>query len=286
MKRQHFTTLFTTTFVVTILSSVIFLTLPILTGCGGKQSQTEQSDKVIKFASCNLKAYEDTTKVLSQEVEKLGYKLQYTFLADNTQLNEAVERGEYLANYHQHAPYMNEFNATHKGNLAVAFEVFTDRAGLFSKKHKNLQDLPEGATITIANDPGNNFRAFVILADAGLIKLKEGVNPISITKKDIVDNPKKLKFIEVDYTMLAKALEEADAGFLYATVASEIGLEFGKDALAGERKELQAPDIIAVRKENLGSEKVRILEKAYKTDAVKQALKDTFDGKEVLLPSW
>ncbi|MDR3182553.1 MAG: hypothetical protein LBT89_06475 [Planctomycetaceae bacterium] len=276
MRTQQFVKLF----------AVTLLTLPVLTGCGEKQRHNAQDDKVIKFASCNLKAYEDTTKVLAKEVEKLGYTLQYTFLADNTQLNEAVERGEYLANYHQHAPYMNEFNAAHKGNLAAAFEVFTDRAGIFSKKHKSLKDLPEGATITIANDPGNNFRALVILADAGVIKLKEGLKPIDVTQKDITDNPKKLKFIEVDYTMLSKALEEADAGFLYATVAAEIGLEFGKDALAGERKELQAPDIIAVRKENLGSEKVKILEKAYKSDALKQAFKDTFGGKDVLLPAW
>ncbi|MDR1493032.1 MAG: hypothetical protein LBT05_09965 [Planctomycetaceae bacterium] len=255
------------------------------TGCL-RQSQDAQDDKIIKFASCHLKAYEDTTKVLAQEVEKLGYTLKYTFLADNTQLNEAVESGEYFANYHQHAPYMNEFNAAHKGNLAVAFEVFTDRAGIFSKKRKSLNDLPEDATITVANDPGNNFRAFVILADAGVIKLKEGVELIKVTQNDITENPKKLKFIEVDYAMLSKALEEADAGFLYATVAAEIGLEFGKDALAGERKELQAPDIIAVRKENVGSEKANILEKAYKTDAVKQALKDAFGGKDVLLPAW
>jgi len=254
-------------------------------GCTRKQ-QNAEDDKVIKFASCNLKAYEDTTKVLASEVEKLGYKLEYTLLADNTQLNEAVERGEYFANYHQHTPYMNEFNETHKAHLAAAFKVFTDRAGLFSKKYKSLNELPNGAQITVANDAGNNFRAYVILADAGLIKLKDGIEPIKITQNDIVDNPKKLKFIEVDYTMLAKSLEEADAGFLYATVAAEIGLEFGKDALAGEREELQAADIIAVRKENLDSEKTKILERAYKTDAMKQALKDTFDGKDVLLPAW
>ncbi|MDR1291031.1 MAG: hypothetical protein LBK06_07515 [Planctomycetaceae bacterium] len=257
----------------------------ILTGCSREQ-ESERDDKVIKFASCNLKVYEDTTKVLAREVEKLGYTLQYTFLADNTQLNEAVENGEYFANYHQHAPYMNEFNATHKGHLAVAFEVFTDRAGIFSKKYKNINDLPEGATVTVANDPGNNFRAFVILADAGLIKLKNDIKPINVTQKDITDNPKRLKFIEVDYTMLSKALEEADAGFLYATVAAEIGLEFDKDALAGERKELQAPDIIAVKEQNTNSEKTKILEKAYKTNTVKQALKDAFNGKDVLLPSW
>jgi len=264
----------------------LLLAANALTACGNNQLNAAGGDKVIKFASCNLKVYEDTTKVLAAEVEKLGYKLEYSFLADNTQLNEAVEAGEYFANYHQHTPYMNEFNETHKGHLAAAFKVFTDRAGLFSTKYDSLDDLPDGAQITIPNDAGNNFRTFIMLEDAGLIKLKEGIDPINVTQNDIAENPKKLKFIEVDYTMLAKALEEADAGFLYATVAAEIGLEFDKDALTGEREEHQAADIIAVRQENIGSEKAKILEQAYKSDAMKKALKDSFEGKDVLLPSW
>ncbi|MHB8063443.1 MAG: MetQ/NlpA family ABC transporter substrate-binding protein [Ruminiclostridium sp.] len=278
MKRQRFRRNFA--FILAIIT-VMFA----LSACSQKP-KAAQDDKVIKFAVCNLKAYEETTKVLAQEVEKLGYKLEYTFLADDTQINEAVESGEYFANYHQHTPYMNQFNKTHNAHLVAAFKVFTDRAGLFSKKYKSLKDLLDGARITIPNDAGNNFRTFVMLADEGLIKLKDGIDPINITQNDIVENPKKLKFIEVDYTMLAKSLEEADAGFLYATVAAEIGLEFGKDALVGERQDLQAADIIAVREENKDSEKIKILEKAYKTDTVKKALKDTFDGKEVLLPAW
>ena len=72
-----------------------------------KADPAADDDKVIKFASCNLKAYEDSTKVLAEEVGKLGFKLDYIFLADNTQLNEAVERGEYFANYHQHTPFLS-----------------------------------------------------------------------------------------------------------------------------------------------------------------------------------
>jgi D-methionine transport system substrate-binding protein len=259
-------------------------------GCGAKKSDDgakgDSEDKTIKFAVTQLKAYEDTTKVLAEEVEKLGYKLDYTLLADDVQINEVVENGEYFANYHQHTPYMNEFNETHDGHLAAAFEVFTDRAGLFSKKYDSLDDLPDGAQITIPNDAGNNFRSFIILEDAGLIKLKEGVDPIDITQKDVIENPKNLKFVEVEYTMLARSLDEADAGFLYATVAAEIDLDFNKDVLAAEREEFQAADIIAVHSDNIGSEKAKILEQAYKTDAVKKALSDSYAGREILLPAW
>jgi D-methionine transport system substrate-binding protein len=265
-----------------MISVTLFLAM-VTVGCGYAASQ---DPKTIKFAVCNLKAYEDTTKILAREVEKLGYKLDYIFLADNTQINEAVESGEYFANYHQHTPYMEEFNRAHKGHLAAAFKVFTDKSGIFSKKYKSLDDLPVGAKISIPVDVGNNFRTFVMLADKGLIKIKDGVAAAEITQNDIVENRKKLQFIEVDYTMLARALEEADAGFLYATVAAEIGLDVSKDALATEPVELQAADIIAVRAENLNDERTRILKQAYYTDALKQALRDLYAGRDILEPAW
>jgi D-methionine transport system substrate-binding protein len=253
---------------------------------GGQKQGAGDDSKVIKFASCNLKAYEDSTKVLAEEVAKLGYKLEYVFLADNTQLNEAVERGEYFANYHQHTPYMNEFNREHKARLAAAFKVFTDRAGLYTaKNYRTLDDLPEGAKIVIPADAGNNFRAFTILIEAGLLALKDGINEESASQADIVYNPKNFKFIEVDYTMLARTLEDADAGFLYATVAYDSGIDPAK-ILAPEPERFQAADIIAVREENLNSEKTRILRQAFYSEAVKKSLRDSFDGKDVLIPVW
>jgi D-methionine transport system substrate-binding protein len=267
------------------LALIIVTILLTFDGCS-RRSQTAEDEKVIKFASHNLKVYADTTKVLAQEVEKLGYKLDYVLLADNTQCNEAVESGEYFANYHQHIPFMEAFNQAHNAHLVPAFKVFVDRAGIFSKKYKNLNDLPDRAKITIDNNAGNSFRGIVMLADAGIIKLKSGVNPANVTPKDIAENPKHIQFIEVDYTMLARALEDADAGFLYATVAVEFGLDINKDALIIEREDLQASDIVTIRRENVGSEKAKILEKAYKSDAMKQAFKDAFDGKDVLLPAW
>jgi D-methionine transport system substrate-binding protein len=272
-----------------ILLGILALGVAAAGFCGGKKEGTvgaASDDKIIKFASCNLKAYEDSTKVLAAEVAKLGYKLEYVFLADNTQLNEAVERGEYFANYHQHTPYMNEFNREHKAHLAAAFTVFNDLAGLYTaKKYQTLNDLPSGATIVIPADAGNNFRAFTILIEAGLLRLKDGVTEESASQSDIVYNPKNFKFIEVDYTMLSRTLEDADAGFLYATVAFDSGIDPSK-ILAPEPARFQAADIIAVRAENLNSEKAQILKKAFYTDAVKQSLRDSFGGKEVLKPEW
>jgi D-methionine transport system substrate-binding protein len=269
-----------------VLGVLAVLSLMMAGACSKKAAVTDGDDKVIKFASCNLKAYEDSTKVLAEEVAKLGYKLEYVFLADNTQLNEAVERGEYFANYHQHTPYMNEFNREHKASLAPAFKVFTDRSGLYTaKNYQSLDDLPPGAKIVIPSDAGNNFRAFTILIEAGLLKLKDGISEEGASQADITYNPKNLKFIEVDYTMLSRTLEDADAGFLYATVAFDSGIDPSK-ILAAEPDRFQAADIIAVRQENLNSPKTEILKKAFYTEAVKKSLRDSFGGIEVLKPEW
>ncbi|MDR1308510.1 MAG: ABC transporter substrate-binding protein [Deltaproteobacteria bacterium] len=271
-----------------LLFSAVALTFTIghIQLAGLAQAADAETSKVIKFAVNNLKVYEDTTKVLAAEVEKLGYTLEYIFLADNTQINEAVESGDYFANYHQHTPYMEEFNRGHKGHLVAAFTVFTDKSGIFSKKYKSLGDLPEGARISLPVDVGNNFRTYVMLAQAGLIKTRPGVEGPAITQNDITENPKKLEFIEVDYTMLGRAMEEADAGFLYATVAAEIGLDISRDALVTEPVEYQAADIIAVREENLNDPRTGILKQAYYTDALKQALRDSYAGRDILDPAW
>ncbi|REK60873.1 MAG: methionine ABC transporter substrate-binding protein [Cohnella sp.] len=265
-----------------ILSAVMLVSASLLlASCG-----SAQKDKTIKFVAANLKVYEDTTELLAQILEEKGYKLDYKFLGDNTQLNRAVENGEADANYHQHIAYLNEFNALHKTHLVPAFKAFTDASGIFSKKYKSIEELPDGATFSIPVDPANNFRTLVMLQDAGLIKLKEGIDPIKATVEDIVENPKNFKFTELDYTMLVRALDDVDAGFLYATLAYEAGLDYQKDALVKEREEFQSPDIIAVHEKNKDSEKIKALQEAYQSDRMKQALKDIFGGKDVLIPGW
>lgn len=263
-------------------ASLALLLLSSLAGCSGG----DDSAQTIRFVAANIKLYEDTTKILAEELEKQGYKLEYKFISDNTQLNEAVISGEADANYHQHIAYLTEFNALHKSNLVPAFEAFTDPSGLFSKKHASLADLPDGAVISIPVDPANNFRTLVMLAKEGLLTLREGVEPAKATQRDIVDNPHHFTFREVDYALLTRALDDADAGFLYATLAAEIGLSFKEDALIQEDKALWSPDIIAVREEDKGSAKIKALKQAYQSDRIKQAFKDAYDGKEVLIPAW
>ncbi|MDR1196302.1 MAG: hypothetical protein LBL00_07500 [Endomicrobium sp.] len=266
-----------------VLSAVLFAaSLFFAQACAKKNND---DDKTITLAVIKFKVYEDTAKAWAKEVEKLGYKLNLQ-LVGVVQLNEVLERREVFANYHQHTAFLREWNRLHKGHLAQAFPVFIDRAGLFSLRHKKIEDLPVGAKILVPPDIGNNFRTFKMLANAGLIKIRTDIPAESVGQGDIIDNPKKFNFVEVDYEIIERTLEEADAGFMYATQAVNIGLDFSKDVLLSEEEGFWSPDIITVHEEDLNSPKIEILKKAYYTDSVKQAMKDSFDGKEIVLPAW
>lgn len=243
-------------------------------------------DKTVHLLIEGLKVYEDSAKVLGKELEKQGYTLDVKAFTNGTQASLAIDNGEADAGYHRHQASLDAFNAQHGTTLVAAFKAFTDPAGLFSKKYKSLQELPEGATVAVHVDPSNYWRPFLILQDAGLIKLKDGVNPLTVTEKDIIDNPKHLKFVSLDYALLVPALDDVDAVFLYSTQAIEVGLEFKRDALGLENQKFQSPDVIYVKNGTENSPKIKALEKAYHSDAVKQSLKDAFDGKEVLIPAW
>lgn len=269
-----------------LLAGVAGLALIVTGAIAHAQDAASGDDKHILLLIEGLKVYEDSAKVLGEELKKDGYTLEVKTFTNGTQASLAVENGEADAGYHRHLASLNAFNAQNGTHLVPAFRAFTDPAGLFSKKHKSLQDLPDGATIAVHVDPSNYWRPFLILQDNGLIKLRDGVDPTLVTEKDIVENPKHLKFVALDYALLVPALDDVDASFLYSTQAIEVGLEFKKDALGLENAKYQSPDVIYVQNGTENSPKILELKKAYQSDAVKKSLSDAYDGKEVLIPAW
>lgn len=245
----------------------------------------QSDDKTILLLIEGLKVYEDSAKVLGAELAKEGYKLDVKAFTNGVQASLAVENGEADAGYHRHQASLDSFNEQNGTHLVAAFKCFTDPAGLFSKKYKSLNDLPDGATIAVHVEPANYWRPFLILSDAGLIKLRDGVKPTDITEKDIIDNPKHLKFVALDYALLLPALNDVDASFLYSTQAAEIDLSY-KDAIGLENPKYQSPDVIYVQNGKENSPKIQALNKAYHTDAVKKSLSNSYGGKEVLIPAW
>lgn len=258
-------------------SLIVLSTLLILAGCAQK---AEPEDKVIKVAS-HMMPMTDVVEVAKKELEKDGWTLELVSVSDNQQPNVLLNNKEIDANFFQHVPFMEMFNAANNGTLVGITPIYDAIVGFYSKNHKSLADLPENAKIAIPNDQVNQARALNILADAGLITLKPDVK-YEATLKDVVDQ-KNYTFVEVALLTLNQAYEEVDLVFNYPTYIRNLGLT-PKDALVLEKSDNHYAISLVAREDNKDSNKIQALKKAMTSDPVRTFLKD--DHSDTLVPSF
>ncbi|ATR85271.1 methionine ABC transporter substrate-binding protein [Pseudomonas sp. HLS-6] len=143
------------------------------------------------------------------EARKQGLKVELIEFSDWIAPNVSLANGDIDVNYYQHVPFLE--NAKHAAgfDLVPYAPGIINNVGLYSKRYKSLDELPEGASVAIANDPINSGRGLQLLAKAGLITLKPGVG-YKATEDDIVANPKKLKILQVEAVQLVRAYDDAD----------------------------------------------------------------------------
>ena len=178
-----------------------------LTACGASNSNSNSGEKKeIKIGATSGPYADMVNKGLKPLLEKKGYKVTVTEFSDYIQPNKALNNGEIDANLFQHKIYMKKFAETNKMDLTALVQVPTAPMGLYSDKVKDLKDLPEGAEVTLPNDPSNAARAYALLAAANVIKIKPDTDVLKITKNDVVENPKNLKFTELEAGQLARSL--------------------------------------------------------------------------------
>ena len=149
--------------------------------------------------------------------------------------------------------------------------------GIYSKKVKDLKDLPEGASVAIPNDPTNGGRALALLEKAGLIKLKDGVG-IKATVQDIVDNPKNLKVQELEAAQVPRTLDDVDAAVINSNFAMQVQLNPVKDSLIIEDASSPYVNIVAVRTGDENRPEIQALMKALKSDKVKKFIEEKYAG--------
>lgn len=218
-----------------------------------------------------------------KELQKQGYKLDIVEFTDYVQPNLALDSGDLDANFFQHGPYLDNFNAENKTDLVSVGTVHYEPLGLYAGKTKSLEELPDGATIAVPNDTTNEARALLLLQDQGLLTLKEGAG-ITATKTDVESNPKNLKITEIAAEQLARSLQDVDMAVINGNYAILGGLKVA-DALAQEEKDSLAAEtyanVLAVRKGDEGREDIGALFEALKSDAVKSFIAGKYEGSVV-----
>lgn len=220
---------------------------------------------------------------VKKEAAQRGLDIKVVEFTDYVFPNQALANKDLEANSFQHEPYLkNQISKTGWKLTKVAYTTVSPM-GFYSKKYKSVADVPVGATVAIPNDPTNGARSLQILAVNGVIKLRD---PTSVTAGiiDISENPKKLKFIELDAAQLSRSLADVDAAAVNNNYAVQAGLDPVRDSLIKEPLESPWVNIIAVREEDKDKPWVAKLVDAYRSEPVKQFILTRFKG--AYLPAW
>ena len=204
-----------------------------------------------------------------------GYDLQIVEFTDYVTPNIAVDEGALDANFFQHLPYLKEFNKNKNTHLVKTVTVHLEPMGLYSKKIKSLDELVDGATIAVPNDPTNESRALDILVKQGLLTF----NDVEFkTVVDIKTNPKNLKIKELDAPQLPRVLDEIDAAIINTNYALSAGLNPLKDAIVLESKDSPYSNIIVVKEGNENKEYIKALDEVLNSKEMKSFIQTKYQG--------
>lgn len=217
-------------------------------------------------------------EVVQQVAARQGLKVKLVEFSDFIQPNAALDAKELDLNIYQHKPFLESQNKARGYKLVPVATAVVQQMGIYSKRVKSLDDLKPGAKVAIPNDPTNGARALLVLQAAKLIKLKDGVT-VTASLFDVVENPKNLKFVEIEAAQLPHSLADVDAAAVNSAYAIPAGLSPAKDALALESKDAPfAAVVIAAREDNKNDPRIARFIKAYQSDEVKAFVAKQFPG--------
>ncbi|MGG4776165.1 ABC transporter substrate-binding protein [Alcaligenaceae bacterium 429] len=214
---------------------------------------------------------------VAPQLAKEGVELDIKVFTDYVQPNQQVWDGAIDANFFQHKPYLDTFNGEHNINLVSVGLVHVEPFGAYSKKIKTLDELKEGALIALPNDPSNGARALLLLQQQGLITLKDPSN-ILATSRDIAENPKKLKFKEIEAATLPRILPDVDMALINTNYALEADLNPLEDALFIEGAESPYANLVAVKAGNEEKEAVKKLIQALNSEETRAFIQEQYKG--------
>lgn len=259
----------------TLAAALTAAAVAVLAGCapassgGGDEVQTLRVGAVTSPMT-------DIVEAAADEIED-GYEIELVEVADYVTINQMLAAGDIDANFSQHEPYMQEFNAANDASLVAVQPIYNFTIAFYSKTVDDIDDLPQGATVAIPNDASNTGRALKLLADEGVVTLAEGVDPYAATVDDIAENPKGLEFLELQINQLNTAYDEADLVFQWPSHIAALGLTPQDDGLITELDDRFALQLV-VPDEEKDAASTDALVDAFTSDPVREII----DGNETI----
>lgn len=221
--------------------------------------------------------HEELLELVKDDLKSDGIELNIIEFTDYVTPNLALSDKELDVNFFQHIPYMEKFAEERKLALTSAGKIHIEPLGVYSLKHKKIEELAEKSVIAIPSDPTNGGRALILLHNNEIIKLKDPTN-LNATELDIIENPKNFKFQALEAAQLPRALPDVDAAVINGNYALEAKLNPLEDALLLEDEKSPYVNVITVRSGDENREDIQKLIKALHSDKVKKFIIEKYNG--------
>lgn len=206
-----------------------------------------------------------------------GLDLTIVVYPDTGQLNADLATGKLDANSFQNPPALEAETEAQRYPLAQAAYTLSLPLGFYSKRIKSFRELGEGSQVALPKDAALRGRALILLHNYGLIRVADtaGLRPDS---GDIVSNPRRLSFIQVDAASAKAALADAAVVALAYPIATQAGLSPIRDGLGAEDSHCPFAHILAIRAGDRNKPWVAKLVRAYHSGPVKAFILSQYQG--------
>ena len=252
--------------------TAVALVATLFAGCG-----KSADDKVIKVGATPA-PHAEILEIAKENLAAEGYTLEIVTYNDYVLPNTALNDGELDANFFQHQPYLDDFNAENGTHIVSVASVHFEPMGIYAGKTASIDEVSDGAVVAVPNDTTNEARALLLLEANGLIKLKDGAG-ITATVLDIEENPLNLEIQELEAAQIPNSLQDVDIAVINGNYALSAGI---KDPIAVEASDSLAADtyanIVCVKEGNENTEKTQALVNAVLQDNVRDYINDTYEG--------
>lgn len=252
----------------------------VISGCGGDKKPAASSAAVKNEISVGITPgySEQVMEYAAKEAAKQGLTVNIKTFSDYVTPDQALAAGDIDLNSFQHGPFLQAFNEKNGTHLVSIGNTYLAPLRVYSNKITSIKDVPDGAKVSIPNDPSNAGRALLLLDHNGLLKLKPGTDPTKATINDIAENPKKLEIIELEAAQLPRSLDDVTISVINAGYAKSANLD-SKKALATEDNTSPYVNIIAAREQDKDNPTYQKFVKIFQSDNVRKYINDNFsDG--------
>ncbi len=271
-----------------LLAGIILSASLFASACGSSEPAAPTAgeaaaSKEIKFGATAGPYSDMVAKAITPILEKKGYTVKVTEFNDYVQPNLALAEGSIDANLFQHKIYLEKFAADKNLPLSAVINVPTGPMGIYSNKFKSLDEVADGASVALPNDPANLARALGILQKVGLVTIKPDADPLKVSEKDIVENKKNLVITPVEGAQLPRSVDHQDLSLVPGNFALAAKMDLNS-ALALEEMPEHFLNLVAVKTADLEKPFAKDIKEAIESPEFEAAIDKDFKG--FFKPEW